>query len=101
MKSIKNVAFLFTQNDVFGDGIKYWSFDAAETTLYLKQDKDDDSYFLQSSTNKRHLKPRSRFYGKGETGFFPFNETVKDGASANNYNYGFGARLQFDFTFDG
>ena len=44
LKSIKNVAFLFTQNDVFGDGIKYWSFDAAETTLYLKQDKDDDSY---------------------------------------------------------
>lgn len=95
----KNVAFPFTQNDVFGDGIKYWSFDAAETTLYLKQDKDDDSYFLQSSTNKKASKNRAAdSTEKGETGFFPFNETVKDGASANNYNYGFGARLQFDFT---
>ena len=95
----KNVAFPFTQNDVFGDGIKYWSFDAAETTLYLKQDKDDDSYFLQSSTNKKASKNRGAdSTEKGETGFFPFNETVKDDASANNYNYGFGARLQFDFT---
>lgn len=95
----ENVAFPFTQNDVFGDGIKYWSFDAAETTLYLKQDTDDDSYFLQSSTNKKASKNRAAdSTEKGETGFFPFNETVKDGASANNYNYGFGARLQFDFT---
>ena len=95
----KNVAFPFTQNDVFSEGIKYWSFDAAETTLYLKQDTDDDSYFLQSSTNKEASKNRGADSGKkGETGFFPFNETVKDDASANNYNYGFGARLQFDFT---
>ena len=95
----KNVAFPFTQNDVFGEGIKYWSFDAAETTLYLKQDKDDDSYFLQSSKNEKASKNRGSDSGeKNETGFFPFNETVKDGASANNYNYGFGARLQVDFT---
>ena len=95
----KNVAFPFTQNDVFSEGIKYWSFDAAETTLYLKQDKDDDSYFLQSSKNKKASKNRGSDSGeKNETGFFPFNETVKDGASANNYNYGFGARLQVDFT---
>ena len=97
----ENVAFPFTQNDVFGEGIKYWSFDAAETTLYLKQDKDDDSYFLQSSTNENKKASENResnSNGKGVNGFFPFNETVKDGASANNYNYGFGARLQFDFT---
>ena len=95
----ENVAFPFTQNDVFGEGIKYWSFDAAETTLYLKQDKDDDSYFLQSSKNEKASKNRASDSGeKDETGFFPFNETVKDGASANNYNYGFGARLQVDFT---
>ena len=95
----KNVAFPFTQNDVFSEGIKYWSFDAAETTLYLKQDKDDDSYFLQSSKNEKASKNRGSDSGeKNETGFFPFNETVKDGASANNYNYGFGARLQVDFT---
>mgnify|MGYP004689629123 CR=1 FL=1 len=95
----ENVAFPFTQNDVFSEGIKYWSFDAAETTLYLKQDKDDDSYFLQSSKNEKASKNRGSDSGeKDETGFFPFNETVKDGASANNYNYGFGARLQVDFT---
>ena len=95
----ENVAFPFTQNDVFSEGIKYWSFDAAETTLYLKQDKDDDSYFLQSSKNEKASKNRGSDSGeKNENGFFPFNETVKDGASANNYNYGFGARLQVDFT---
>ena len=95
----ENVAFPFTQNDVFSEGIKYWSFDAAETTLYLKQDEDDDSYFLQSSKNEKASKNRGSDSGeKNENGFFPFNETVKDGASANNYNYGFGARLQVDFT---
>ena len=94
----KNVAFPFTQNDVFGEGFKYWSFDAAETTLYLKQDKD--SYFLQSSNNRDASKNRdSNSTPKDATGFFPFNETVGgDKATANNYNYGFGARLQFDFT---
>ena len=35
--------------------------------------------------------------GKGY-GFFPFNETVGNGGSAPQYNYGFGAKLQFDFT---
>ena len=95
----ENVAFPFTQNDVFGEGIKYWSFDAAETTLYLKQDVDDDSYFLQSSNNKAaSINRESNSTQKGATGFFPFNETVGNNASANNYNYGFGARLQFNFA---
>ena len=36
--------------------------------------------------------------GQPTYGFFPFNETIPNGAQASNYNYGFGAKLQFNFT---
>ena len=99
-----NVSFPFTQADVFGEKVKYWAFDAADTTLYLKQDSSDNSYFLQKSQNRTASENRvsnsdvKKENDKPTYGFFPFNETIPDGAQASNYNYGFGAKLQFNFT---
>lgn len=106
----ENVSFPFTQADVFGENVKYWAFDAADTTLYLKQDSSDsNSYFLQKSNDRTASENReSNTTVKKEKdkdnheqptyGFFPFNETIPNGAQASNYNYGFGAKLQFNFT---
>ena len=101
----ENVSFPFTQADVFGEKVKYWTFDAADTTLYLKQDSSDsNSYFLQKSDNRTASENRVSNSGvkkendKTTYGFFPFNETIPDNAQASNYNYGFGAKLQFNFT---
>lgn len=101
----EKVSFPFTQADVFGEKVKYWAFDAADTTLYLKQDSSDKSYFLQKSDNRTASENRESNtavkkdnMGQPTYGFFPFNETIPNGAQASNYNYGFGAKLQFNFT---
>ena len=107
----ENVSFPFTQADVFGEKVKYWAFDAADTTLYLKQDSSDNSYFLQKSesrtasqnrnadsTVKQEEDKNDNNKQKPTYGFFPFNETIPNDAQASNYNYGFGAKLQFNFT---
>lgn len=107
-----NVAFPFTKKQIFDEdkGVDYWYFDSQDTTLYLKQDSDTKQYFLKSSTENRE---RSRNLdsdsaqtkitktGKNEPvssyGYFPFNETATEGR-ASTYNYGFGTKLQMDFT---
>ena len=101
----EKVSFPFTQADVFGEKVKYWAFDAADTTLYLKQDSSDKSYFLQKSNDRTASENRESNtavkkdnMGQPTYGFFPFNETIPNGAQASNYNYGFGAKLQFNFT---
>ena len=101
----ENVSFPFTQADVFGEKVKYWAFDAADTTLYLKQDSsDNNSYFLQESNVRTASENRvsnsdvKKENDKTTYGFFPFNETIPKDAQASNYNYGFGAKLQFNFT---
>lgn len=106
----KNVAFPFTKRQIFNDdtGVDYWYFDSQDTTLYLKQDSITEQYFLKSSTENRE---RSRnldsnsaqktINKNGENvssyGYFPFNETATEGR-ASTYNYGFGTKLQMDFT---
>ena len=93
-----NVAFPFKQKDLKGDGVKYWVFDSNETTLLMRQDKTTGEYHLQDPGelygNCKNLNSSSALQDK--YGFFPFNEgsTYK---SANTYNYGFGAKLEFNF----
>lgn len=113
-KVYDDVAFPFTQGTVFantnGDAneaiAKYWYFDSDERSLYLKQDKDDGSYYLEGSTkdenshnkgsdNKNEEQNGEQTRNRGY-GFFPFNQYTTGGA--NQYNYGFGAKLQFQFT---
>lgn len=76
----------------------YWYFDSNETSLYLKQDSASQGYYLAGTGTNEASHNRSydnKTDGKG-FGFFPFNQTVT--GSAPQYNYGFGAKLQFDFT---
>ena len=78
---------------------EYWYYDSNETSLYLKQDIARQSYYLAGNGTKddasRNRGADNSTNGKG-SGFFPFNQTVT--GSAPQYNYGFGAKLQFDFT---
>lgn len=105
-----NVAFPFTKKQIFDEdkGVDYWYFDNQDTTLYLKQDTKQDQYFLKSSTDERekscNLKSDSSLKtikkdGKdvNSYGYFPFNETATS-LNASTYNYGFGTKLQMDFT---
>lgn len=122
----KEVSFPFTQDEVFKEsnaddanekGIKYWYFDSDKTTLYLKNDPDNGGYFLQKQnaleSKSKNLKsdstPVEVKNEKGEPvknekgepvytyGFFPFNSGASE-KQASTYNYGFGAKLQFQFT---
>lgn len=113
-KVYKDVSFPFTKDAVFKDETKsndpeqyakYWYYDSSKASLYLKQDKGDGKYYLESP--KDNGKPITDDNSKnidatggqdGSHGFFPFNQTVSTVGAASQYNYGFGAKLQFDFT---
>lgn len=105
-----NVAFPFTKRQIFDEdtGVDYWYFDSQDTTLYLKQDSNTKQYFLKSSTKNRELSRNLDSTSAQKTitkngqevssyGYFPFNETATAGR-ASTYNYGFGTKLQMDFT---
>lgn len=101
----ENVKFPFTKvKNLFGSetNVDYWCFDSKDTTLYLKQDSgqnSDSKYFLQESTTNRYpSKNVSALSNPKDTyGYFPFNETATPGVFST-YNYGFGTKLQMDFT---
>lgn len=105
-----NVAFPFTKRQIFDEdkGVDYWYFDSQDTTLYLKQDSTTEQYFLKSSTQNREQSRNLDSDSASKTikkngedvssyGYFPFNETATAGW-ASTYNYGFGTKLQMDFT---
>ena len=109
-KVYDDVAFPFTQGTVFEGtnddpnetNAKYWYFDSDKRSLYLKQDKDDGSYYLEGTSTDGYSHNKGSDNGDKEGdrdrghGFFPFNQNTTGGA--NQYNYGFGAKLQFQFT---
>ena len=77
---------------------KYWYYDSNETSLYLKQGSARQSHYLAGDgiNEASHNRDAGNKTDNMGYGFFPFNETVT--GSAPQYNYGFGAKLQFDFT---
>ena len=100
----ENVKFPFTKVKNLFDNetdVDYWCFDSKDTTLYLKQDSgqnSDSKYFLQSADNRessRNVSASSN--SKDLYGYFPFNEIANPGVFST-YNYGFGTKLQMDFT---
>lgn len=103
----ENVKFPFTKvQNLFGNetDVDYWCFDSKDTTLYLKQDSgqnSDSKYFLQSAENRESSKNVNASSGFDKVtntyGYFPFNEKATSGV-ASTYNYGFGTKLQMDFT---
>lgn len=113
-KVYENVSFPFTKDAVFKNTddatddkeakAEYWYYDSSKSSLYLKQDKGNSKYYLSTKDSSGNLttdgKSVNREYDNntnGTCGFFPFNESVGTGG-ASQYNYGFGAKLQFDFT---
>ena len=123
-KVYKDVSFPFTQKPVFtqneGDSeskAQYWYFDSNERSLYLKQDNATSKYYLEvtktgTSENPIYTDLNSQNRGSDNStednknnnqsrgyGFFPFNQKImEENRNVNKYNYGFGAKLQFDFT---
>ena len=108
-----NVSFPFEKEDIKNNGVNYWTFDSAKTTLAMNQDSSTGAYYLADTGNQNWSKnvDSSSQYGKDNEGkervsntygFFPFNET-STATSAKNYNYGFGTRmdLTFKLTDDG
>ena len=109
-KVYKDVAFPFKQAAVFAEPnnnsdpekeAKYWYYDSNETPLYLKKDKSEGGgYYLYSpigDAEKKHSQNRNTVNGEEDGyGFFPFNQYA--GNHVIKYNYGYGAKLQFDFT---
>ena len=108
-KVYKEVAFPFKQKSVFKgtnnndakeSAAQYWYYDSNETPLYLKQDTSEGGgYYLDSEmkgeeNRSRNLDTMNKT--TGGYGFFPFNQN--EGDHVNQYNYGYGAKLQFDFT---
>ena len=115
-KVYKDVSFPFTQKAVFTENngdteskAKYWYFDSNERSLYLKQDTAKSKYYLEATKTGEYENGKPKYTDdksenvdsergkKGTYGFFPFNQNTI-AATASNYNYGFGAKLQFDFT---
>lgn len=84
---------------------EYWYYDSSKSSLYLKQNQTDGRYYLESpkgsdgnpTTDSKSQNISSPNNTNGTYGFFPFNQTVST-VGASQYNYGFGAKLQFDFT---
>lgn len=84
---------------------EYWYYDSSKSSLYLKQNQTDGKYYLESpkgsdgnpTTDSKSQNISSPNNANGTYGFFPFNQTVST-VGASQYNYGFGAKLQFDFT---
>ena len=100
---------------------KYWYFDSNERSLYLKQDTANSSkYYLEAKDSGKKDKNGNPIYTDDNSqnrgsdnsttdsnnknqfrgyGFFPFNQKITaENRNVNKYNYGFGAKLQFDFT---
>ena len=109
-----NVLFPFTKNtNVFDDqpGVDYWWFDSSKTSLYMRQDTQKGYYLGNKNTDEgrtsanytdEHSQNVNAISGIDHNitttyGFFPFNETA-DAASAEKYNYGFGAKLVIPFS---
>lgn len=115
-KVYKDVSFPFTKEAVFKSSTnandpeqnaQYWYYDSSKASLYLKQDQTNGKYYLESPGKDSEGKPITDDNSKnidatggqdGSHGFFPFNQTVSTVGAASQYNYGFGAKLQFDFT---
>lgn len=104
-KVYKNVSFPFTKQKLDddgnknNDGVEYWYFDSADTTLAMRTDKKSGSYYLKDVGHQdwsKNVDSSSKPKGDENFGFFPFNETAK-ACSASNYNYGFGTKLEFKF----
>ena len=109
-KVYKDVAFPFKQAPIFAEpgnnndpenAAQYWYYDSSKTPLYLKQDTSEGGGYYLDSEMEGEEKNKSQNLNTVNKptdgyGFFPFNQYA--GNHVIKYNYGYGAKLQFDFT---
>ena len=102
-KIYKNVSFPFTKQKLNDEGekddngVEYWYFDSADTTLAMRTDTESGNYYLENVGKQDWSKNvNSASADQNTHGFFPFNETSTS-CKASKYNYGFGTKLEFKF----
>lgn len=103
-KIYKNVSFPFTKQKLNDkgekddNGVEYWYFDSADTTLAMRKDIASQNYYLENVAEERNWSKNvnSSSAEQKAYGFFPFNETSTP-CKASRYNYGFGTKLEFKF----
>lgn len=103
-KIYKNVSFPFTKQKLNDkgekddNGVEYWYFDSADTTLAMRKDIASQNYYLENVGKKQDWSKNvnSASADQNTHGFFPFNETSTS-CKASKYNYGFGTKLEFKF----
>ena len=109
-KVYKGVAFPFKQAPIFAESgnnndpenvAQYWYYDSSKMPLYLKQDTSEGGGYYLDSEMEGEEKNKSQNLNTVNKptdgyGFFPFNQYA--GNHVIKYNYGYGAKLQFDFT---
>lgn len=102
-KIYKNVSFPFTKQKLNDEGekddngVEYWYFDSADTTLAMRTDTESGNYYLENVGKQDWSKNvNSASADQNTYGFFPFNETSTS-CKASKYNYGFGTKLEFKF----
>ena len=109
-KVYKDVAFPFKQAPIFAEqgnnsdpenAAQYWYYDSSKMPLYLKQDTSEGGGYYLDSEMEGEEKNKSQNLNTVNKptdgyGFFPFNQYA--GNHVIKYNYGYGAKLQFDFT---
>ena len=103
-KVYKNVSFPFKkqklndEGEKADNGVEYWYFDSADTTLAMRTDTESGNYYLENVGGKQDWAKNvdSASSDKRTHGFFPFNETSTP-CKASKYNYGFGTKLEFKF----
>lgn len=96
----KDVAFPFTKIQK-EDGTSAWSFDSSKDHVHLM--KDEEGLYLDNPTqNGDEWSKNVDSSGFPDSpalsdayGFFPFNDV--SAKSGKNYNFGFGAKIGFDF----
>ena len=124
-KTYSNVAFPFTRYDRDNNGVYYYVFDSAQTTLHMENGFLTTKYVANYDNTKSAMENASTWNGQDRSGlswskntdvtggvdsnpskgngvsntwgFFPLNATDFNGPNAAKNNYGFGCKLTIPF----
>lgn len=97
-----DVAFPFIQQtDPYYTDVNYYTFDSSQESVYYRTDSTTGGGYLEDVGLSDASKNVDSGSGTGDVsttyGYFPFNEDSQAG-KAKTYDYGFGTKLEFQFT---
>ena len=98
----ENVAFPFTQEkDPYYKDVSYYTFDSARESVYYRTDSATGEGYLEDvGTDAKSMNVNSNSATSDISttyGYFPFNEDSIS-KNAKTYDYGFGTKLEFQFS---